>query len=159
MTITERDILEIQAIIKPLLGKKAWGVFLGFGSFITLQFGSSVPLERMPKLPHGEWHLWITYCAWRLEEKDVFLAGCEDPRPELEQAVQHMEGLPLCSVLITAPAMETVLTFGDGVVLRLFPVHSIEAESWKLYTPDGKVLCIGPGAKWSYKSSSEPRDL
>jgi len=68
MAVTERDIREIQAKIQPLLGKKAWRVSIGVGSFLTLDFGAKLIDEKVPGRPYGEWHLWITYCEWRLEK-------------------------------------------------------------------------------------------
>lgn len=155
MVVTEKDILDIQSIIRPLLGKKAWGVSLGVGSFITLEFGTLHPTNRSPKRPRGEWHLWVTHCAWRLEDESEVVAGSEDPRSNLKQAVQRINGLALRSVTITAPALETTLAF-DGVFLHLFPIYSAEFEHWLLFDPGGKVLRIGPGMNWTYESASEP---
>jgi hypothetical protein len=156
MPITETDIHEIQLKIEPLLGKKAWGVSLGVGSFVTLEFGAPLPYEKIPNRFHGEWHLWITHCAWRLEVGIKVLAASEDPRPKLKKAVQHLEELALCSVVLTLPALQTTFTFDNRVVLHLFPIYTEEFECWMLYTPDGNVLTIGPGDRWSYKNSDEP---
>jgi len=53
MTVTEADLTEIQAIIAPLLGQKAWDVSLGVGSFITIEFGAPLSIEETAKI-HGE---------------------------------------------------------------------------------------------------------
>lgn len=157
MIITEKDIHEIQTRIKPILGKKAWAVSLGIGSFVTMEFGSPVSSLGKLKYPCGEWHLWITHCAWRLEKGNEVMAAAEDPRPKLQNAIQCMEGLALHSVHVTPPALETVFVFDDKVVLRLFPIYSGEDyEHWMLYTPDRRVLVIGPGTSWTYQSSNEP---
>jgi hypothetical protein len=157
MIITEKDIHEIQTRIRPILGKDAWAVSLGVGSFVTIEFGNPVSSHGKSKYLRGEWHLWITYCAWRLERGDKVIAASEDPRPKLRNAIQCMEGLTLHSVHVTPPALETAFMFGEEVVLRLFPIYSGEDyEHWMLYTPDRQVLVIGPGTSWAYESSSEP---
>lgn len=156
MTVTQADIREIQARIAPLLGQKAWGVSLGVGSFVTLEFGVSIPYDKLPHRSHGEWHLWITHCAWRLEEGTEVIAASEDPRFELKKAVQCMENLALCSIDLALPALETTLAFEEEIVLHLFPIYTKEFEHWMLYTPDGNVLTVGPGSSWSYTSASEP---
>jgi hypothetical protein len=153
MTVTESEILQIKAHIHPIIGQKAWGVSVGVGSFITLEFGDPIQSTELSR-SHGEWHLWIYYCAWRLEKGNSVLAGSEDPRPKLEQTVKCMEGLTLNSVEILPPALETIVRFSEQIVLRLFPIYSEEYEHWMLYTPNGNVLCIGPGSNWSYESSS-----
>jgi hypothetical protein len=156
MSMIETDVLEIRQRLCPLVGKKAWGVSLGVGSFITLEFGASIPYSRIPDRFHGEWHLWVTYCVWRLEVGSKVIAGSEDPRPELKKAVQHLEGAVLRSIVLTPPALETTFVFDDAIILHLFPVYTKEFEHWLLYTPDGNVLRIGPGSSWSYTSASEP---
>ncbi len=156
MATIETDIREIQAKIQPLLGKKAWGVSLGVGSFITLEFGAKLKNEKVPKRPHGEWHLWITYCAWRLEKGPEVIAASEDPRPELKKKVRCLENLALQSVELTPPALEATFFFEEEIVLRLFPIYTHEYEHWMLYTPDENVLVIGPGTRWLYHSAHEP---
>ncbi len=156
MTVTESDICKIQARIGPLLGEKAWGVSLGIGSFITLEFGTPRPFEKFPERMRGEWSLWVTYSVWRLEKEAKVIIGSEDSRSELKKAVQYLEDLVLHSVVLTPPAFDTTFIFNEGVVLRLFSICTKEFEQWMLYTPDGNVLSIGPGSSWFYTSASEP---
>lgn len=153
MGVTSADLQEIHAKIAPVLDTPAWGVKLGVGSFITIEFGPSRTREGA-KHAHGEWHLWVYYCAWRLDQENDVLAASEDPRPTMEAAVRRLEGQALRSVEVSAPALETTFRFSDGLVLRLFPIYSQEYEHWMFYTPDGHVLTIGPGTSWTYQSSS-----
>jgi hypothetical protein len=153
MPIKDTDLNEIQAKMSPLFGQQAWGVALGEGSFITLEFGASRPTTRPRERQHGEWHLWVYCCAWRLDENDDVIAASEDARTKLEAAVQRLNGLTLRAVDIRSPAFETMLTFDKGITLHLFPVFSELYEHWMLYTPDGSVLTIGPGTSWSYERS------
>ncbi|WP_243147461.1 hypothetical protein [Scytonema sp. UIC 10036] len=59
----------------------------------------------------------------------------------------------LQSIDILPPAWDTIFKFENDVILRLFSVYSEDYEHWMLYTPDGNVLTVGPGASWSYESS------
>lgn len=155
MSVTEADIHYIQEKFIPLQGKRAWGASLGIGSFVTIEFGEPLSPTGNKGRTHGEWHLWIYNSAWRLEEENKkVLAASEDPRSKLEVAIQRLEGLAFYSVKLFTPALETVFTFEQGVVLRVFPIYSEEFEHWMLYTPDGNVLVAGPGSSWSYQSSS-----
>jgi hypothetical protein len=159
MIPTDADIREIQVKIAPLLGKEAWGASLGVGSFITLEFGSPIPYDKIPGRLHGEWHFWVTHCVWRLERTTEVIAGSEDPRPKLNEAIQHLDGLSLLSVHLTLPALETTFMFDSSIALRLFPVYTEEFEHWMLYAPDGNVLCVGPGSDWSYTDADTPYTL
>jgi hypothetical protein len=124
MPVTDTDLNDIQTKIGPFLGQQAWNVTLGEGSFITLEFGASRPTTRAGERQHGEWHLWVYCCAWRLDGAEDVLAASEDMRTKLEAAVQHLNGLTLRAVDIRRPALETTLTFDGGIMLHLFPVFS-----------------------------------
>ncbi len=155
MSMNDSGLQQVKVKIEALLGKSAWQVSLGVGSFITFEFGAVIANEKIPQRPHGEWHLWITHCAWCLQEGETFVAGSEDPRSELQQAVKRLMNRELRTVELT-PIWETKFVFSDDVVLHLLPVHSSEYEHWMLYTPDGNVLCVGPGSSWSYTSARQP---
>lgn len=133
---------------------KAWGVTLGHGSFITVEFGKPVSSRQKERSPRGEWHLWVYLCVWYLEKSGELLGASEDPRLKLEVALQHLEHRTLETVKIFPPAFETVFVFSEGVALHLFPISTEEDEQWMLFAPDGNVLTIGPGFKWTYESSS-----
>jgi len=77
----------------------------------------------------------------------------------LEIAVKRMDGLALLRVDIRHPMLDTVFTFEQDVVLRLFAEYSSEMEHWMLVVPDGNVLTLGPGTMWSYHLGSEMRPL
>ncbi|MCF3934401.1 hypothetical protein L1787_13405 [Acuticoccus sp. M5D2P5] len=60
-----------QERINKILGKEAWGVSIGHGTFVTMEFGKEIPGRR----PHGEWHIWIRDAAWRLDKGEKTLEG------------------------------------------------------------------------------------
>jgi hypothetical protein len=122
----------IASIIAPLLGQRAWGATLGVGSFITAEFGEVAPTTKAHRREHG------------------------DPRPKLRASVESLNGLALMSIEVLSAALDTAFTFEGDLVLRLFPIYSEEHEHWKLFTPDGNVLILGPDATWSYQSADRP---
>jgi len=84
------DLAEVRVIddkIESVIGEKAWGVRLGVGSLVTLEFGKLMP-SNPGGYVHGEWHLWIRYCAWRLERLNEVISGSDDERDDLANAVQ-----------------------------------------------------------------------
>ena len=152
---TPETTAQIRALVLPLLGQQAWGVSLGHGSFITMEFGKQ--REQRGRI-HGEWHLWVYGCAWRLEEPGRVLAASEDGRERLANAVPRLELLELRQFEVSPPALDTTFTFDGDVVLRLFSDYSDREgmESWMLFTPDDNVLVVGAGGKWVFHPSSEP---
>jgi len=158
MPTTKTDIDEILTKLVPVQGQIAWGISVGPGSFLTIEFGDPIPNPQVPAKKSGEWHLWISYAAWRLENQEEVLAGSEDSRSKLRAALQTIEGSHLLSVSMSSPALETTFAFEQGINLRVFPVYTEQdTEHWLLYIPDGHVLVIGPGANWSYKMGNLAR--
>jgi hypothetical protein len=141
----------IQERFEGLLGKPAWNVKKGIGSFITMEFGQ--PIVNEGGHVHGEWHLWVYDCAWRLETQEKVLAASEDEPTVIENALHLLNGLAIENIALVLPSLESSLSFEQGYALRLFPVNSSDVEHWMLFTPEGKVLVIGPGMDWSYQDA------
>lgn len=154
----QKAIETIEEIIDPLLGHTAWNVKLGVGSFITMEFGNRV-IGAHGK-PRGEWYLWTYCCGWYLEKPDGVFIGCQDPRDIIKQEITTLEGHILEVVVISATAFETNFVFDRGYVLHTFPLNFIDpCKHWILFTPQEKVLVLGPGMNWSYESSSSNKGV
>ena len=151
MTTFQKGIVEIQAKIDGLLGQNAWGVALGEGSFLTMEFGMPVQPAKANERVHGEWHLWLYGCAWRIEEGERVLISSEDDRSKIEEGIQRLEGCVLQSFELLTPALDAVITFEGNIVLRLFSVYTEDMDSWLLFTPE-KVITVGPAGQWSYET-------
>ena len=152
VVLTSTDLNEIHRILSGLIGQSAWGVFLGVGSYITAEFGSAKSADS--GRVHGEWHLWVYNCAWRLQTADAVLAGSEDDRERLRTVLEALNGKTLRSFTVYCPAGEATLTFEGDLELRLFPVTTTDYEHWMVFAPDGHVLQMGPGAEWTYTTGS-----
>jgi len=155
MTVSDADIQQIQQLVVPIYGQRAWGVARGIGSFVTMEFGNVLPTAGKQKQPRGEWHLWVYCCAWRLEYSNDVLVGSEDAQQKIDHLIKRLEGLTLQSIQISAPGLDTVLVFEQGIIMKLFPIFTEKYEHWMLYAPDGNVLTLGPGSTWSYKRANE----
>jgi hypothetical protein len=146
----DKNELEIvQEIISPLIGLRAWGVNLGQGSFITLEFGSALPPDEHTKVHHGEWHFWIYNSSWRLEDEEKVLVGSEDSRQEIIKTISVLEGLILENISFSTPGPDTVLEFENSIRLKVLPlIFHEEYDYWILYMPDGKTLTLHTGPIW-----------
>lgn len=138
-----------KTIIKDIIGKKAWGVKLGHGSFITIEFGHPKSDGSIYSAIHGEWHLWVYLCSWRIERGDSFLVGCEDERSKIESVIKEIENKVLLKFDISFPSLDAVLEFEDEIYLSTFSIISEDDEGggqhWMLFMPNDKVLVAGPG--------------
>ncbi|MFD9692935.1 hypothetical protein ACFXPX_20650 [Kitasatospora sp. NPDC059146] len=150
----------MEELIRPVLGRQAWAVRLLLGSNLAMDFGSPVEPYGNGSV-FGEWHLWVSMAAWRLEGGGRVIAGSEDPRSVLVPAVALLEDRRLMTVTIRPPALETVFEF-DGIELHVFPIYSQRdvddpADHWMLWMPAGDILTVGPGSTWSVETSSSRR--
>ena len=150
----EVDLSEMRGALQQLVGRAAWGVRLGEGSFVTIEFGSETGVPLRGGRQHGEFHLWIYCTAWRLETKDGMIAGSEDARADMEAAIARLNGLALTAVDAEWPSLSLSLVFTDGLVLRTFSVFSKDCEHWHLYSPGGRVYTAGPGSQASLELAS-----
>lgn len=137
----EEKLARLNKIIETMLGQKAWGVSLGIGSFLTFEFGNPVPSE---KKVHGEFHVWIQNCSWRIQQLGKVLACSEDERSRIIDSVKCLENLSLLKIELIRDGFDTVFKFDNDVILYLFTIYSEEYENWMLYTPQA-VYIIGPG--------------
>lgn len=151
MSLTISQTQRITDYFQGLIGKPAWGVALGDGSFLTLEFGEVLQDEPNRKL-HGSGHLWVYCCAWRIETPDDVLAYSEDDRSRLTNIVHVLNDKSLESVEINFPHGDTLLHFSGRLILRLIPIHAHNYEHWMLYLPEG-VLVFGPGTNWQFEAT------
>src|SRR5690349_17368690 len=125
------DIGALQEKIRPIVGMAAWEVKLGWGCYITFEFGA--PIVTDGGYTHGEWHLWIEHVGWRIETNGEFIAGSEDSREGLITAVKCMENTKIVAIDISPPALQTTIRFENGIRLRLFPVYTSSHKDWIVF--------------------------
>jgi len=141
----------IEKALKNIIGKRAWGVRLGHGSFITIEFGKPKPAEDPKSVSvYGEWHFWVYLCSWRLERKGLLWVGCEDKRLKIETVIKEIENKRLLDFDVYFPSLDAILKFESGIELKLFSIISEDVEGggqhWMLFMPGEKVLVAGPGS-------------
>ena len=143
----------VRARAAGALGKRVWGASLGVGSFLTLELGAKT--ETSGGYVHGEWHLWIYCCAWRIERSSRVLAASEDDRSLIKRTVRLLNGKKLTRLDVTHLLMDASFAFEGGLILRTFGIYSRNAEHWMLFTPDQSVLTVGPGTSASLRPATK----
>ena len=131
-------------ILSPLFGQKPWNVKLGHGTFLTLEFGLPEDRRSPAAVIHGQWHLWIENCAWRIDCDGKIFVGCEDEREQIHSALAQIQFGELDSGQIDPKSLDLRLGFGS-VLLRTFSTSASGEEQWSLYKPDRKVWIAKAG--------------
>jgi hypothetical protein len=135
---------DVRSFFSPLLGQRPWRVRVGWGSFVTFDFG---PRVRDNGHQRGAWHLWVRDCEWSVETADRVAFHSESPRHVMEVGARRLEKEPLLGVSFDAGSETTIFKFGDRLRLVCRP-YSEEQEaddvSWLLFMPENRVLAARP---------------
>jgi len=143
----------IQDLFSVLYGKYCWNASKGYGSFLTFEFGTpSVeiyqPTKRRPKrrttAVHGEWHLWVYMCDWKIYLADKETADSASSTKIIRRAMLALDGQALTSVAVTSTAATTFCFDLEGR-LETYPnrgEYGDTSEQWLLYQPNGMVFTL-----------------
>ena len=132
---------EIETLFRPLIGQRAWGAKVGWGSFVTIEFGQKRLQDRHY---HGDWHLWLYQCDWTLKSKSHEMANSESKKGVMQTAIDNLNGLVLTEISFDQEKMATEFIFGDDLRLRCqpYPDATQDEECWMLFTPDKQVVSL-----------------
>jgi hypothetical protein len=72
------------------------------------------------------------------------LAGCEDDRDIMENAVEQINGRNLVSGQISESTGDSLLEFTDHIVLKTFVTTSEEDARWHFKHRDADYVALGP---------------
>jgi hypothetical protein len=111
-----------------------------------MEFGKEcVEQSRGERYKHGEWHLWLQCCGWRLEKGVRILIASEDGRELLVRTTRRLEFGPLVEAGVETPGLDLRLKFESGIKLTTFALNKYRYEQWELFRPDGRVLTAKAG--------------
>lgn len=132
---------EINELFQPLLGKKAWGAKVGWGSFVTIEFGA----RRLQQHHyHGDWHIWLYQCDWTLKAQTHEMAHSESQKGLMQTAIENLNDRELLETFFDEGQMATDFLFQGNLRLRCQPYADAEAteEFWMLFMPDKQVASL-----------------
>lgn len=148
-------------LVKPLEGHVVSRIKLGYGSFITIDFGKNRVLKYATKhgikqRERGEWRIWIYMCAWRIDKNQKPFLGSEDDfsREVFQEKLSEIKGKKLLSFDILNTAFDSQIKFESDFAINLFSFGT-QKEQWILFRPEKKVLTVGPGDRWVYRNEDE----
>jgi hypothetical protein len=114
----------------------------GYGSFLTFEFGEPVRergseregLRSATTSEHGEWHLWVYCCHWRVLQDGAQLAWSEDDRDTIGGAMHRLNGQKLFSVNVAPQQGRSDFRFDLGGSLETWPYGGDPTdEQWMLF--------------------------
>ena len=143
----------------PLLGKIAWNVRRGVGTFLTMEFGAphlsirdsieprytSDPkqrrrLKRRRVFLAGDWHFWIEHAEWKLSTVNGVLESSGDIGTPDDEWLEDLEGQKLVSAGLVSETRRWTLEFDLGAVLEIWPASYESEDVWSLHGWDGHVV-------------------
>lgn len=148
-----------QEIVSALRGKKPWGIRVGHGSFLTMEFGKpEADQSPPPPTAHGEWHLWLYLCNWRIESQEAVLSGSQDERPQMQRSIETAVFDEVRTIAVSGLSHDLVIEFKSGTRMLTFSSSSShEQEQWMLFAPDGNCLGVYGDGTWEYTARNQPR--
>jgi hypothetical protein len=148
---------DIAGITSELRDKIPWGVRLGQGSFITMEFGKARKKTSAGSIIHGEWHLWLYMCNWRIELPNKILAGSDDSRERIQKVLESATFDKVTDIRVASPSLDLTIQFGSKLKILTFSSSRNELDQWWLFTRDGNCLAVHGGGKYTYGSENQPR--
>ena len=163
-----------QTMFSQVYGKPCWRVTHGHGSFLTFEFGDPHLEIREPIVPkaevspaerdqlmsrkvfiHGDWHLWIYCCAWRVLRGDTLVGDSSSSRAGMEQAADFLDGQKLLQFSITTDGVRCRFDFDLGGTLETWPYDN-NSEQWLFFDgPTHKVLTLRADGYFSHHRSDQ----
>ena len=161
----------INHLFYPLRETPCWLVQPGYGSFLTLEFGSPKLSIREPRdttasmtltrrrskhrrivRVHGEWHLWIYCCDWRVTRLGQLIGDSTTTRRR-KRAAEALDGQILTGVMVDPGNGASTFTFDLGAQL-ITERYDRESEQWFLYEPTGYVFSVRADGCYSHQPGS-----
>ncbi len=160
---------QIAAAFKPILGRPAWQVKKGYGSFLTLEFCEPRLEIREPRenkhfrnrnvTVRGEWHLWVYCCDWKIVIDGKRLAHSESDEEAIAQATARLDGQCLKELWMEPETVVTHFQFDLGGILTTLSYDDDDDEpneQWMLFEPLGNVLSVRSDHRFFYGSGDTP---
>ena len=145
-----------QEKVDGAVGELCWRAERGYGSFLTFDLGGREP---GPRRDRGEWHLWVYAGDWTLLGPEGVLATEQDDQAVIERAITPFGGKRLTSAVVDPLSLEASFAFEGDLSVEIGPTTDdelLDMDWWLLFTPAERVLVVGPGPTWTYRSSHEP---
>jgi hypothetical protein len=142
--------------LESMVGRAAWAPTVGFGSFLTIDFGR-VRKNSLGQ-DQGEFHFWVYGAAWQIKVGAETIANSSDSRETMMRAASTLKGAELSGYDFDTERFGLTLRFATGSDLLVTSLEDADMDDWLLYLDDGTVVIAGPGGL-TRESASDSRPL
>ncbi|MGI0484691.1 hypothetical protein ACN4EK_04580 [Pantanalinema rosaneae CENA516] len=153
---TASDLDPLHELLGQAIGELCWKTSLNYHHEITLHFGEPIAYTCHTQLgkDHGSWILVTRGAVWQLERTGGTTVPGQTGLEDFSQMLTHLEGQSMTAIEITYPDLQVVIDWSNGDRLTLIPTSDDnDLPDWELFTPEQRVLQVGPGVTWSYGQS------
>lgn len=151
---SQADIEKILTLISGIKGQKCWDVRYFYDQSISLDIGQKIYHEGT-KTVFGEW--WLNTCAtnFALFREKQLLVTESDERQEVKKQLELIRDTTVESIQIDLAMLDLTIKFSGEIYLELrVTAEDDEYEEipyWSIFTPDRKVISVGPNRHWNIK--------
>jgi hypothetical protein len=151
-------MISLISLFTPLISQLSWGINRGHGSALRVEFGKPHlqvrnPIQARPSsedrvkehlasrriFPSGQWHFLILDSEWKVSAFGK-TCHCNDPKPKVDEALEHLNGQRLVSIEIEPDGKWFVLAFDLGGTLRVSLFPQDEGTCWSLSDADKGII-------------------
>jgi len=126
--------------LNALVGKIAWNVKNGEGSFITINFGENIKISN--SFERGEWYLWLYFSKWVLNKSNDKIVSNNDNKILITQNITELNNKKVIKVNFNENSFVAEFIFEDDYKLVVLPSNDEEGEEWMLFTPKDMVWSV-----------------
>jgi len=132
--------------LSQLIGKECWGIVTSAGSHISFDFGEKIPREK----PLDNKYLsedvrkfeseysFLIFCVWRVDYEQSVAFGAWTENEIVEKDVKKFLGQRVIDIELSLPAYDLVITFSEGLKLKIFCDQTNEEDqndNYDFFTP------------------------
>lgn len=163
--MSDNTIQNLDAILATLSGRMAWSARRGYGTFLTMEFGSphiktrepinvspeadpehSARMARRRVFIEGDWHFWIQHANWTLRTASHLATNTQSYSAMIDQAMQELDGQILESYDISGFPEKFSLRFDLGAMLDIGGSDRTGDELWSItLRNEYVVICDAAG--------------
>lgn len=151
-TTATNDLVELHETVHGLIGKKCWGVWLGYGDELHLDFGAHIPYTnaKLAGKTHGSWRFATCGTAWEIVT----------PRGRLSSTLENANVIESSRVTdFRVRGIILTITFSNYCRFRVVPTaddDQYDIPYRELLMPRHRIVSFGPGKVWSCERSDLP---
>jgi len=156
------DLEKLEEITSEIIDKVCWEASFSYGDELDLHIGAKIPYKHkfFTGKKKGEWILGSRGTDWLLYSNKEKIVSSEDDPDVMREKVKIIENTKIVNFRTNYPDLSLTVNFSNGCELTIIPNTEEDDKYddisyWELFTPYDMVLEVGPGKKWSYRSSKE----